>query len=206
MEISAGTRAVGGVVLSAGRSARMGEPKALLEVDGRTFLEAAAEALLEGGCREVVVVAGATDRGVADAARQLPLTLTRAPAGSEQIDSVRTGLDALSPDLLAAVVLPVDHPLVSATTVAALIDASRSDPEAIIRPTRNGRPGHPTLFPRTVWPRLDDPALPRGARSVVESPDTRTVNVPVDDAGILADIDTPGDYRRWVAGRSDPAP
>lgn len=195
---------VGGVVLSAGRSVRMGEAKALLELRGRTFLEAAVDALLRGGCSEVVVVVPdptAADPRVADAAHELPVnTVHNAAPESEQIDSLRLALKALSPRAGAAVVLPVDHPLVRAETVAALIAVGRSNPEAVVRPTRQGTPGHPTLFPRALWSRLRDPSLRRGARSVVESTDTRTIDVAVDDPGILADIDTPAAYRRYADG------
>lgn len=212
-----GSGRTAGVVLAAGRSVRMGEPKALLEVGGRTFLSATVSALLDGGCSPVVVVvagdggsgdggsgnagsgnAGAED-AVARAARGLPVTVVGNTArGSEQLDSILRGLDALPRDVDGAVVLPVDHPLVRPGTVAALIRSARSSPDAVVRPTCAGRPGHPTLFPRSVWPRLREPGLPDGARSVVESPDTRTVDVPVDDGGIRADIDTPADYSRHV--------
>lgn len=193
--------AAGGVVLSAGRSERMGEPKALLDLDGRTFLEAAVSALLGGGCETVVVVAGGA--AVAEAAGRLPVVVVRAGSpGAEQVDSLRAGLAALPADTRAAVVLPVDHPLVRPDTVRRLIEAGRDHPDAVIRPTLDQRPGHPTLFPRPLWERLHDPDLPRGARSVVESPDTPTVDVAVDDPGVLADIDTTADYRRHVGGGS----
>lgn len=177
----------------------MGAPKPLLQVDGKTFLEAAVEALLGGGCGEVVVVVA--DPEVADAAGRLPVITTHSPGpDAEQIDSLRLGLKSLTERSRAAVVLPVDHPLVAAETVARIIEVGRSHPDAVVRPTRGGAPGHPTLFPRSVWSRLSDPSLPMGARSVVESPDTRTVEVAVDDAGVLADIDTPAEYRRYVGG------
>jgi molybdenum cofactor cytidylyltransferase len=214
-----GQRTVGGIVLAAGRSVRMGEPKALLDLDGRSFLAAAVDALQAGGCDETVVVAG--DPAVEEAARELPSPGPTVPGravpgrpvparpvrvamgapDSEQLDSLLAGLGALSDSVVAAVVLPVDHPLVRPETVRALIDAARRDPEAVIRPTTGGAPGHPTLFPREIWERLRDPTLPLGARSVVQSASTRTVDVPVSDPGILADIDTPAAYRRHVPDR-----
>lgn len=193
--------AVGGVILAAGRSERMGEPKALLDVAGRTFLAAATAALLEGGCSDVVVVVA--DAAVAGAAEKLPVTTARNVSGSTQLDSLLVGLAELPQHVTGAVVLPVDHPLVRPQTVRALIDAGHVSSDAIIRPTCGGDPGHPTLFPRALWSLLADPTLPRGARSVVESPETRTVDVEVEDAGVLADIDTPFAYRRLVVERED---
>lgn len=181
---------IGGVVLAAGRSERMGEPKPLLEIDGRTFLQATVAALRDGGCRTVVAVVGSPN--AAFAARSAEAAIAQGHPDGEQIDSLRSGLDGLEehdPDVDAAVVLPVDHPRVRPETVAALVDAWRSDPDAIVRPVHDGRPGHPTVFPRRTWPALRDPGLGHGARSVVES--ERTVDVPVDDPGVLVDIDTP---------------
>ncbi len=167
---------MGGIVLTAGRSARMGEPKALLDLDGRTFVAAAVDALREGGCDEIVVVLG--DPAVREAVRGLRVRVVwNRAAESEQLDSMLAGLDGLPASVVAAVMLPVDHPLVLPETVRALLDAGRRNPDAVIRPTLNGEPGHPTLFPREVWDRLDDPTLPLGARSVVESPATRTMDV-----------------------------
>jgi CTP:molybdopterin cytidylyltransferase MocA len=166
-------------------------------VGGRTFLDAAVESLRAGGCDPVVVVAG--EDAVVDAARSAGAgTVRNEASSSEQIDSIRLGLGALGDGVTAAVVLPVDHPLVSPETVAALTGAHSSRTGAVIRPVHEGRAGHPTLFPRSVWTRLSDAALPRGARSVVEAPDIDTVDLPVDDPGVLADIDTPRDYHRHV--------
>lgn len=190
-----------GIVLAAGRSRRMGESKALLTVGGATFLSRAVAALRNGGCAPVVVVTAAdapAEAAEAEAGGAVVVVNDRADA--EQVDSLRLGLAALPDSAGAAVVLPVDHPLVRAATVTALVDAWRSAPDAIVRPVHGGTPGHPTLFPRSVWPALSG-ALPRGARSVVDDPGHVTVDVEVDDTGVTADVDTPEAYARWVEGR-----
>ena len=187
---------VAGLVLAAGRSERMGEPKPLLEIEGRTFLRATVETLREGGCRGVTVVVGSPD--AASAARSAGAAVVQGRPAGEQIDSLRAGLDVLPDDVDAVAVLPVDHPRVRPATVGTLIGAWRAEPAAIVRPVHGGRPGHPTLFPRRVWAALRDPDLPRGARSVVDA--ERVVDVPVDDPGVLVDIDTPEAYEREQDG------
>ena len=183
---------VAGLVLAAGRSSRMGQPKPLLELEGRPFIEVAVEALRTGGCGELVAVVA--DAAVGSAARAAGARVVEGAPGGEQIDSLRRGLDRLGPAVEAAAVLPVDHPRVRASTVAALLAAWRADPTAVVRPVHEGRPGHPTIFPRRTWDALRDPNLGEGARSVVES--ELVVDVPVDDPGVLIDIDTPDAYRR----------
>jgi len=195
-----------GLVLAAGRSSRMGEPKALLELGGRTFLQACVETLWDGGCSSVTAVIASPD--AAFAARSAGASIAQGQPDGEQIDSLRSGLEELGDDVAAAVVLPVDHPRVRPATVATLLAAWREELESvgaagrgaveaavpIVRPVHDGRPGHPTLFPHRVWPRLQDTRLSDGARSVVES--EQLVDVPVDDPGILVDIDTPADLER----------
>lgn len=200
----------------------MGRPKPLLELGDRSFLDACVSLLREGGCAAVVtVLAGAADReeGAEEEEEAAAAEVRARAAGaivvrneavrSEQVDSLRLGLEALEAGeesgrldgpLAAAMVLPVDHPLVSAATVRILLSEAAAHPDAIVRPVHAGRPGHPTLFPRSVWPALGDGTLPRGARSVVESPGTRTMDVDVIDPGVVADIDTPEAYRRYVGG------
>lgn len=202
---------VGGIILAAGRSTRMGRPKPLLELGDRSFLEACVSALHQGECAAVVtVLAGAAEREEEVRARTAGAIVVRNEATrSEQVDSLRLGLETLEAGedsgridgpLAAALVLPVDHPLVTADTVRILLSEGAAHPGAIVRPLHKGRPGHPTLFPRSVWPALRDPQLPRGARSVVESPGTWTVEVDMADPGVVADIDTPEAYRRYVGG------
>lgn len=202
---------VGGIVLAAGRSMRMGRPKPLLELGDRSFLDACVSTLRQGGCAAVVtVLAGEADREQEIRARAAGAIVVRNDAArSEQVDSLRLGLEALEAGevdgqvdgrMSAALVLPVDHPLVTPDTVRILLAQGAAHPDVIVRPIHGGRPGHPTLFPRSLWPALGDPELRRGARSVVESPETRTVDVDVADPGVVADIDTPGAYRRYVGG------
>lgn len=192
---------VGGVVLAAGRSSRMGEPKALLETEGESFFERAARILAEGGCDPVVAVVppGEIGERLVDRARR---SGTRAVVNedpqAEQVDSLRLGLDTLPPDVVAAVVLPVDHPRVLATTVASLLEAFRIDGAPIVRPVHRGRPGHPVVFARDVWAELEAPDLQRGARDVVHHHRGEIEEVPVDDPGIAIDVNTPEEYEREV--------
>src|SRR5688500_16788962 len=150
---------IAGIVLAAGRSRRMGEPKAFLRLDGRSFLERAVRALREGGCEDVVVVAGPREddvsRQVAETALALGARVAVNPAaGSEQVAGLRVGLRSMRAEAEAAVVLPVDVPGVAAENVAALVDELRRTGGEIVVPTHGGRHGHPVLFARAAWGEL----------------------------------------------------
>ncbi|HEX6587821.1 MAG TPA: nucleotidyltransferase family protein [Longimicrobiales bacterium] len=191
------TAALDGIVLAAGRSSRMGTPKAALDAGGATFVVRAVDALRDGGCRDVLVVIGPDEGGAGSAAAQAGahVVVNTAP-DSEQIDSLRLGLRNLNPGALGAVVLPVDHPMVSSATVRAVVDAWERTRAPIVRASHRGEPGHPTIFAVTVFDDLLRGELPDGARTVVAAHQAELVDVPVDDEGVTTDIDTPDDYRR----------
>ncbi len=137
---------IAGIVLAAGRSRRMGEPKAFLRLDGRSFLERAVRALREGGCEDVVVVAGPREDDVSRQVAETALALgarvaVNGAVGSEQVESLRIGLRAMREEAEAAVVSPVDVPGVAAECVAALLDEHRRTGGEIVVPASEGGTG-----------------------------------------------------------------
>jgi molybdenum cofactor cytidylyltransferase len=182
---------IGAVVLAAGGSSRMGSPKALLTTAaGTTFAT-----LRDAGVDAVRVVAAPGAFPVED-----PVTNPDPSRG--MLSSVQCGLRALPEGCDAILVWPVDHPLVTSSTVAAMIAAFRADDPPIVVPVHGGRRGHPVLFASRVVPELlsADPGI--GARRVVHAHSDR-LELPVADPGILDDIDTPDDYRRVAVSRSE---
>ncbi|MEX0894028.1 MAG: NTP transferase domain-containing protein [Gemmatimonadota bacterium] len=188
--------AVAGIVPAAGRSERMGTPKPLLEVDGQTFVARAVQLLRQGGCSPVVVVVAAADEATREAAETAGARVVEnAAAHSEQVDSVRLALAAL-PDAPAALILPVDVPYVSATTVAAVVAAWQRGGAAIVLPEHDGVGGHPVLLDRTLFAALMETPQPEGVRSLLTVHAADVETVAVDDAGALLDLDTPADLHR----------
>lgn len=174
----------------------MGRPKPLLQLDGATLLERAIAALAVGGCAPVICVVPAGPAEIGAAARAAGAAIVVNPdADSEQIDSLRLGLDALPAGVDAVVVHLSDHPLASAETVRALVRAREAGGAPIVRPVYGGEPGHPTLFARVLFDELRADQ-PHGARSVIEAHAHEVEDVPVDDPGIAVDLDTPDDVRR----------
>ena len=131
-----------GVVLAAGRSSRMGRPKALLPAspDGETFVGRIVRTLRDGGVDDVVVVAGGMaaeiERVLAQADHPPRVVLNPTPERG-QFSSLQVGLRAVDrPGVSAMLVTLVDVPLVSAGTVAALLDAYRRTGAPLVRPER----------------------------------------------------------------------
>jgi nicotine blue oxidoreductase len=183
----------------------MGRPKALLRVEGETFLERTVRALQGGGCDPVfVVVAEGDDPGEREAAATGARVLTNPDPGEGPITSLRVALAELDDSAVGLVYLPVDHPMVRADTVAALLAAARSSGAALTLPVYGSERGHPAVFGRSLFAELSDPSLEGGARTVTHRhlDDARLVEV--DDAGVLTDIDTPEIYEAAIGGRPRP--
>lgn len=190
---------VGAIVPCAGRSSRMGRSKALLDADGSPFLQRVIGTLTGGGARDIIVVVRDEEGEEAALARSAGARVLQNPAPDHPnlggpISSVRIGLRALAPDIAGALIHPVDHPRVRASTVRALIEAFRAAGAPVTAPVCQDRRGHPVLFASEVFEDLLDSSLAGGARSVVHRHQARRVLVPVHDPGISDDLDTPEAY------------
>lgn len=187
---------VAGVVPAAGASARMGRPKALLDAGGRSFVAATVGALVGGGCDPVVVVVATGEADVARRAQAAGAVVLENPdPGEGPITSLRLALAALGEGPDAVALLPVDHPLVRPETVAALVGAFRGHEAPLVLPVVGGKRGHPSILGRALFAELADPSLEGGARAVVHAHLDEALLVPVEDPGVVADIDTPAAYR-----------
>ena len=193
-----------GIILAAGASSRMGQAKAAMPLGqtGETVLSRIVSTILTGGVPDVVVVAGAHIDAVRHA---MPRQERRArvvehPGWEQgQLSSLIAGLNAIEEPLLEAVlVTPVDVPLVTPFTVAAVISAWRRTHAPIVRPVDGARHGHPVIFDRSVFEDLRSADLNVGAKAVFATYRDRVVNVEVKDAGAFEDIDTPADYKRLI--------
>jgi len=185
---------VAAIVAAAGLSRRMGFCKQLLELGGKTALARCLETLLAGGVREIVVVVGGNGGAVAAEAERFPvkIVVNSDPAG-DMASSVRLGRTALAATAEAVIVALCDYPLLLPATVASLKSAHAEEPERIIIPCHGERRGHPLLFPRLILEELTGGLT---LRDLVSFDPSRLRCIKVDDPGILADMDTPEDYRR----------
>jgi len=188
------------VLLAAGAGRRIGGPKALLRAGGgHTFLSACAARLLRPGVEAVVAVLGCQAERVGACAAGVPALRTAVNErwAEGMLGSVLTGLEAAEAEAADAVLLhPVDHPLVAAATVDAVVEALRRG-ALIAVPSRAGRRGHPGGFQRAAWAALRAAPPQQGARAVLAAHPDWITHVP-GDPGSLAGIDTPEDYERLL--------
>jgi molybdenum cofactor cytidylyltransferase len=192
---------VPGVVLAAGKSTRMGRAKANLPLGDRdTFLTRIVRTFEEAGVPDVVVVLGHAAEAIAEraAANVLHARFVVNPRyESGQLSSLVTGIDAIDrPGVSGMLLTLVDVPLVSASTVRAVLDRYRATGAPIVRPVKGDLHGHPVLIDRSLFAaiRSADPMV--GAKPVVRAHVSAAGDVEVDDPGAFEDIDTPLEYER----------
>lgn len=172
----------------------MGSPKALLEWGGKSFLQHVLDAHRAAGLEPLVVLGHHAEkiRQTVDLGQARCFINPDPDRG--QISSLQTALEEVR-ESSAVLVHPVDHPAVRAETLLSLLRFHRRVPACIALPCRQGKKGHPVLFPSRFYPDLlAGPA--EGAREVVRRHPQSVFLLPVDDAGILADIDTPEDREK----------
>ncbi|MCE5273421.1 nucleotidyltransferase family protein [bacterium] len=196
---------IAAIILAAGKSERMGSPKAFLEYRGGTFLSVLYATLKSAPLAALRVVFG--HRAQEFSARAgLPAeeVVLNPRYESGMLSSVQAGLkslEALAPE--AVMLFPVDQPAVSVGTIARLIDSFRASGKPIVLPVHGGRRGHPALFGKAVFEDLLHAPEEIGARAVVRADRSRVLEVPVEEPAVLLDIDTPDDYRALKQAGAD---
>ncbi|MFC4007602.1 NTP transferase domain-containing protein [Nonomuraea purpurea] len=176
---------VAGLLLAAGRGSRLGTPKALLEYEGERLVDRGVRLLEDGGCHPVVVVLGAATVQVRGA-----VSVRNPDWASGMGSSLRVGLRALPEEAECVVVALVDQPLIRPGAVRALIAADGGLAVA----TYGGRRRNPVLIAREHFAGVSELAVGDvGARPYLKAHRELVTEVPCDEFGDPADIDTPED-------------
>lgn len=184
---------IAALILAAGESRRMGSPKALIPYNGLTFVEhlLAATRHPRIGITRVVLGAGA------DAIR------TKLPVQNEQIvvnegwesgplSSIQAGLRSLpAENIEAAIICPVDHPLVTLRLIGAIVGAFDRAGKLIVVPTYLRRRGHPVLFSAKLFSELMAAPLDVGARAVVRAHSAEIEEVATEEEGVVLNLNDP---------------
>jgi molybdenum cofactor cytidylyltransferase len=191
------------VILSAGESSRMGRPKALLPVDGETFIEKIVGALARTRVGKIIVVLGHEAETLKRRLEHLSVAfLVNADYKSGQLSSLQTAVRRLQSDQECDGMLVhlVDHPYISSTLVDTMIERFYESNKLIVVPRCQGKRGHPVIFSRALFAELRNAPLDQGAKAVVNAHREETLEIETDDAGIAVDIDTPELYSQYVKG------
>lgn len=196
-----------GIVPAAGRSLRMGRPKLLLPWGGRPLIVQTLAAWQASRVQRVVVVVRPDDDALAEVVRSCGVDLLLPPTPPPDMKaSVEAALHWLAATCRPAaddafLVAPADMPRLSPAVIDRLLTAyAELDRPQIIVPTRQGRQGHPVLFPWFLAAEVDTLPAGEGLRLLCQRHAPRSIScddlVASGDDPFL-DFDTPQDYARW---------
>jgi len=188
---------VAGIILAAGASQRMGQPKPLLLWRGKPFICHVARTALDAGLTPVVIVTGARAEEVRAALADLPVEIIYNPNWAEgQSTSVQAGLQSLPPETDAAAFLLADQPHIPAALVRALLEQHVQTGAPIVAPLIGEQRGNPVLFDRSTFPDLMSLRGDAGGRLIFSR--YPAAYVPWPDPSLLLDVDTLEDYERLL--------
>jgi molybdenum cofactor cytidylyltransferase len=194
--------AVAAVVLAAGASSRMGRPKQLLDLGGRSLVRHAAQCAAAAACRPVVVVIGAQAELVKAELAGLGVWIVENPAWRAGLSSsIACGIRALPDSVGAAILVPCDQPALSPALLEALQQTQRDTGKPIVACRYGEVLGAPVLFRREWFSGLLRLAGDSGARALVAEAGADVAIVEFPDGAF--DVDTPEDWARWQARRGD---
>jgi len=187
-------------ILAAGSSSRLGEPKQLLRIRGRTLLEHAARTALSAKCGPVVVVLGAHARTLRPLLADLPVRITinrkwSGGLGTSIAAAVRTA-ERLRPPVAAILLMLCDQVHLTATIVTKLVRAwrKREGEKDIVACAYANTFGPPAIFPRRLFEDLLNLRPAQGAKPILRSHGAEFTAIPFRRGE--EDIDTPADRAR----------
>ena len=188
---------VGAVILAAGVSSRMGEAKQLLRLGRQTLLEHTLENVRGAGLDEIVLVLGFAAEAInAKFATEDLKVVINQTYREGMASSLRVGLAALSAEINGALIVLADQPFVRSETFDRIIGQYRQSAARIVIPVYQGSRGNPVLLDRSVFPEAMALKGDVGCRAIFDNHLEAIIKIPVEDPGILLDIDSEEDFQK----------
>ena len=198
-----GCSSVAAVVLAAGMSRRMGEPKMILPWGKTTVIGQVVQILRQAGISEIVVITG-SDRELVDEALKGSGVKTEFNENYQEdhmLLSLKTGIRHLGDETKAALVVLGDQPQILTEVVRSLVSHYCVNKSRLTVPSYKNRRGHPWLVDRRLWSELLMLSPPLTLREWLQSHSSDIDYLEVHTDSILKDLDTPVDYLRETSGK-----
>jgi molybdenum cofactor cytidylyltransferase len=185
-------------ILAAGESKRMGQPKALIAFQGLTFVEHLIAATRHPRVGITRVILGAGAEGIRAHLKIDPAwVVVNGDWPKGQLSSIHAAIRSLPAGVSGGIlVCPVDHPLISAQLVAALIAAFDWSGKLIVVPKYGGRRGHPVIFRAALYEELLAAPAEVGARQVVWNHAAEVTEVDTQEEGVILNLNDPESLRK----------
>ncbi|MBD2500027.1 nucleotidyltransferase family protein [Anabaena azotica] len=189
---------IGIIILAAGASKRLGQPKQLLTYQGKSLIQQITKVAIDSQCRPIVVVLGAGAEMIEPHLINLDIHIVYNQHWSTGMaSSIRCGLNAIgaiAPDIEAIILMLCDQPFVSLNLINQLIGEYQTTQSPIVASEYGGIQGVPALFHKTLFSELATLQGDIGARKTIRQHSSRCSSIPFSQ-GVI-DIDTLEDYEQ----------
>ena len=189
------TAMISAILLAAGESNRMGQPKQLMPFGQSTILERTIDNLLNSAVSETIVVLGYRNEEIRQTISGKPVKIAINPDYQQGMSaSIIAGLKQVDTRARAVLIALGDQPFVDSQTINSLVEAFIANNRGIIIPVYQGRRGNPIIFTIKYKDELLNLKGDIGGREIIKRHPDDVLEVAVNCEGVLLDIDTMENY------------
>lgn len=186
---------ISAVILAAGQSARLGEPKQLVPWQGMTLLDFTISVIQKSGIEDMVLVLGASADEIRKTINKHQLRIVyNVSWATGKASSIRAGLNAISFTSTGALFFLCDQPYLSSDLICSIVQAGDSSNTDIIAPAVGDQLSNPVLFKKRIFPAFYALQGEEGGKNLFLKYEVQ--RVPWKDERILLDIDTQEDLKK----------
>ena len=190
---------ISAIILAAGKSSRMGQPKMLLPWGDRTVLTHVISVFQNAEVEDILVVTGGFREQVEElvSGSNVKTVFNSEFEKSEMLTSIQCGLRALTRQTQAVLIGLGDQPQVQEGTVRKVCEVFRESKSNLVVPSYRMRRGHPWLVARPLWEEILEMQPPQSPRDLLNGHTQEIEYVTIDNPSIMQDLDTPEDYLKF---------
>ncbi len=190
---------VSAIILAAGQSKRMGQPKLLLAWEDTTVLGKVIETIQAGGVEDILVITGGAREEVEEIISNYKLRVVHNEnfKHEEMLGSIQLGLNAQKTNSAATLICLGDQPQVEERTVRAVVESFQKNKSSLVVPSYQMRRGHPWLIAKELWGEVLKMTAPESMRDFLNKHENDISYLGINTPGILQDLDTPEDYLKY---------
>ncbi len=190
----------GAIILAAGASTRLGQPKQNLIYAGKSLLQRTIEAAIEAACQPIAVVLGANYEKILPQVKDMPVHILFNSHWQQGLStSIKAGLSTIQnaeAGVTDVILLLCDQPFVNASLLRKLIATKKQTGKGIVACSYSNTVGVPALFGRSFFSSLQSLGAQDGAKKLLLSHQDQlaTISFPLGNI----DIDTVENYQTLI--------
>ena len=190
---------ISAIVLAAGQSKRMGQPKLVMPWGKTCVIGQVLNSLRDAGIDDIHVVTGGLQSELKEALKEYEVDylINQDYENGEMLTSVQVGLSGLGGKTKATLIVLGDQPQIESRIVRILVEEYNAKRSRIIVPSYNMHRGHPWLVDKFYWRKILDLKPPSTMQKYLTMHNNSIDYVVVDTASVIQDLDTQADYNLY---------